>query len=342
VDVADFDYELPEELIAQAPLPERDASRLLVLPRREGQIQHRSVRDLPALLAPGDLLVANDARVIPARLRGRKQGTGGKVELLLVEPLGGADWLALGQAAKPLRAGQRVEVLGSAIEIVQIREGGELVVRLPIEGDALWSFLDEAGELPLPPYIRHAPGPQDRERYQTVFARERGSVAAPTAGLHFTPQLIARLAARGIETASLVLHVGPGTFRPVEAGDVRQHRVEPERLLIPPETAEAVRRAREERRRVVAVGTTATRALESAVETSGGVRAGEGETALVIVPGYRFRLVDALLTNFHLPRSSLLLLASAFAGRERVLAAYAQAVASGYRFYSYGDAMLVI
>jgi len=332
VDVDDFDYELPEELIAQAPLPERDASRLLVLPRGQGEIQHRSVRELPALLAPGDLLVANDARVIPARLRGHKQGTGGKVEILLVEPLGGADWLALGQAAKPLREGQRVDVLGSLIEIAQVLEGGELVVRLPIEGEALWSFLDEAGEMPLPPYIRHAPGPQDRERYQTVFARERGAVAAPTAGLHFTPALIAALRERGVELAFITLHVGPGTFLPVRARRTEDHRMHRERFVVPAQTAEAIGAARS----VIAVGTTALRALEASEG-----RPGEGSTDLFVTPGYRFRTVDGLFTNFHLPKSTLLMLVSALAGLDRIRTAYAEAVRMRYRFFSYGDAMLI-
>ena len=332
MDVADFDYQLPEELIAQAPLSERDASRLLVLPRVEGEIQHRGVRDLPLLLAEGDLLVANDARVIPARLHGRKQGTGGRVELLLVEPLGGADWLALGQAGKPLRAGQRVEVLGSAVEIVQVRQGGELVVRLPLEGEALWKFLDEAGELPLPPYIRHVPGPQDSERYQTIFARERGAVAAPTAGLHFTPALVGKLRERGVGLAFITLHVGPGTFLPVRAQRTEDHRMHKERFVVPTGTARAIEAAR----RVIAVGTTALRALEA----SGG-RPGEGSTDLFITPGYEFRTVDGLFTNFHLPRSTLLMLVAALAGLPRILQAYREAVARRYRFFSYGDAMLI-
>ena len=332
MDVAEFDYELPEGLIAQAPLPERDASRLLVLPRRSGPVRHLGIRDLPALLRPGDLLVVNDARVIPARLHGRKEGTGGKVELLLVEPLGGAEWLALGQASKPLREGARVEVLGSAIEIVRVCEGGELVVRLPLEGDALWRFLDEAGELPLPPYIRHAPGPADRERYQTMFARERGAVAAPTAGLHFTPALIEALCERSVAVAPITLHVGPGTFLPVRAQRIEDHRMHRERYFVPEETARAIAAAE----RVIAVGTTALRALEASQG-----RAGPGSTDLFITPGYEFRAVDGLLTNFHLPRSTLLMLVSAFAGLDRIRAAYREAIGESYRFFSYGDAMLI-
>jgi S-adenosylmethionine:tRNA ribosyltransferase-isomerase len=332
VDVEEFDYPLPQELIAQEPLPERDASRLLVLPRRAGPAQHRQVRDLPFLLSAGDLLVVNDARVIPARLRGRKEGSGGKVELLLVEPLPSGDWLALGQASKPLRAGARVEVPGGSIGIVEARDEGELVVRLPAAGDALWRFLDEAGELPLPPYIRHAPGAADRERYQTVFARERGAVAAPTAGLHFTPALLEALAARGIGLARITLHVGPGTFLPVRARRVEDHRMHQERYFVPEETARALSQAR----RVVAVGTTALRTLEA----SRG-QPGPGATDLFIAPGYQFRVVGALFTNFHLPRSTLLMLVSALAGLDRIKAAYAEAVERRYRFFSYGDAMLI-
>jgi len=332
VDLAEFDYQLPEDLIAQGPLPERDASRLLVLPRRSGSIDHRLVRELPGLLAPGDVMVVNDARVIPARLHGRKEGTGGKVELLLVEPLLGADWLALGQASKPLREGARVEVLGSRIEIVRVREGGELVVRLPLEGDALWRFLDEAGELPLPPYIRHAPGPADRERYQTIFARERGAIAAPTAGLHFTPALIEALRGRGVGLAPITLHVGPGTFLPVRAQRVEDHRMHRERYFVPEESARAIARAG----RVIAVGTTALRTLEASQG-----RPGPGTTDLFITPGYQFRAVHGLFTNFHLPRSTLLMLVAAFAGLDRTRAAYGEAVARRYRFFSYGDAMLI-
>ena len=332
MDLAEFDYELPEDLIAQGPLPERDASRLLVLPRRSGSMDHRLVRELPGLLAPGDVMVVNDTRVIPARVHGRKEGTGGKVELLLVEPLGGADWLALGQASKPLREGARVEVLGSRIEIVQVREGGELVVRLPLEGDALWRFLDEAGELPLPPYIRRAPGPADRDRYQTIFARERGAIAAPTAGLHFTPALIEALRARGIALAPITLHVGPGTFLPVRAQRIEDHRMHRERYFVPEESARAIARAE----RVIAVGTTALRTLEASQG-----RPGPGTTDLFITPGYRFRAVHGLFTNFHLPRSTLLMLVAAFAGLDRTKAAYDEAVARRYRFFSYGDAMLI-
>ena len=337
VDVSDFDFDLPQELIAQAPLPERDASRLLVVPRGGGPLQHRGVRDLPALLREGDLLVANDARVIPARLHGRKVGTGGKVELLLVEPLGGADWLALGQASKPLREGQQIEVFGSFVQIVQMRGGGELVVRLPLEGEALWQFLESHGELPLPPYITHAPGPEDLARYQTVYARERGAVAAPTAGLHFTPELIEGLGEKKINFVQITLHVGPGTFMPVRSQRTEDHRMHSERYVVSAEVAGAIARTRKGGGRVIAVGTTALRTLEASQG-----RPGPGATDLFITPGYTFRAVDGLFTNFHLPRSTLLMLVSAFAGMGPVRAAYAEAIARRYRFFSYGDAMLMI
>ncbi len=337
MDVADFDFELPADLIAQSPLPERDASRLMVVPRAGGPLQHRGVRELPELLRAGDLLVANDAKVIPARLQGRKAETGGKVEILLFEPLGGADWLALGQASKPLRAGQQIEVFGNFVQILQVRGEGELVVRLPLEGDALWEFLDRAGELPLPPYIEHAPGPQDRERYQTVFARERGAVAAPTAGLHFTPHLIETLRLSGVGLVYVTLHVGPGTFLPVRAQKTEEHRMHSERYAVPPGTAEAIARTRANGGRVVAVGTTALRTLEASEG-----RPGPGATDLFITPGYAFRAVDGLFTNFHLPRSTLLMLVAAFAGLDRIKSAYGEAAARRYRFFSYGDAMLLI
>ena len=336
MNVSSFDFDLPAQLIAQVPLPERDASRLLLLPRISGQVEHRAVRDLPRLLRPGDLLVVNDARVIPARLLGHKAGTGGKVELLLVEPLGGTEWLALGQSSKALREGAEVDVPGGRIQIAQVRESGELVVRLPMTGDALWDFLDQSGELPLPPYIEHAPGALDRERYQTIFARERGAVAAPTAGLHFTQALIDQLKRAEIGIARITLHVGPGTFLPVRASRTEDHRMHRERYVVPAETADAYARTRASGGRVVAVGTTALRTLEASLG-----RPGPGSTDLFITPGYQFRAVDALFTNFHLPRSTLLMLVSAFAGTDRILAAYREAVARRYRFFSYGDAMLI-
>ena len=338
MDVAEFEYELPAELIAQEPLPERDASRLLVLPREQGEPQHRMMRELPALLRAGDVLVVNDARVIPARLRGRKEGTGGKVEVLLVEPLGGADWLALAQSSKPLRPGAGIEAHGARLTVVEARGEGEIVVRLPLDGDALWRYLDEAGEMPLPPYIERPARAEDRERYQTIFARERGAVAAPTAGLHFTPRLLEELRGRGVRVAEVTLHVGPGTFLPVRARRVEDHRMHRERYHVPAATVDAVASARG---RVIAVGTTALRTLEAAHDGEA-LREGPGSTDLFITPGYRFRAVQGLLTNFHLPRSTLLMLVSAFAGLPRIRAAYREAVARRYRFFSYGDAMLIV
>jgi S-adenosylmethionine:tRNA ribosyltransferase-isomerase len=298
------------------------------------------VRDLPDLLRAGDLLVVNDAKVIPARLRGHKEGTGGQVELLLVEPLGGRDWLALGTSSKPLRPGAIVEVHGARIEVVASREG-ELTIRLPMEGDDLWRYLDEAGETPLPPYIDRAPQASDRERYQTIFARERGAVAAPTAGLHFTDALVESLRRRNIALAPITLYVGPGTFLPVRSRRIEEHRMHRERYAVPRATAEAWSHTRERGGRVIAVGTTALRTLEAASD-GGRLREGPGTTDLFVAPGYQFRAVDGLFTNFHLPRSTLLMLVAAFAGLERILAAYRDAVRERYRFFSYGDAMVIV
>jgi len=343
VRLSDFDYDLPPEAIAQEPLPERDASRLLVLDRRTGAIEHRVFRDLPSLLDPKDLLVVNRSRVLPARLRGRRDG-GGVAEVLLVRRRAGARWDALLRPGRRLRTGSRIEVSEDLTVVVEPggAADGTRQVRLEARGDDSDAALERHGHIPLPPYIRRDDRAEDRERYQTVYARESGSVAAPTAGLHFTSRVFADLDARGVARAEVILHVGPGTFRPVQVDDVTTHTVDPEPFVLPPETATAIDRARERGGRVVAAGTTTTRVLESRTDGSGRVAAGEGETSLVIVPGHRFRAVDALLTNFHLPRSSLLLLVAAIAGRERVLAAYAEAIARGYRFYSYGDAMLVI
>jgi S-adenosylmethionine:tRNA ribosyltransferase-isomerase len=328
--------------VAQEPLAERDASRLLVLERDTGRLSHRTFSDLPDLLRPGDLLVANRSRVFPARLLGTRTG-GGEAEILLLRRLAPADWEALVRPGRRLPPGAVVAVApGFRVRIEAGAPGPRRRVHFLLDGLDADTAVERHGRVPLPPYIHRADRPADRERYQTVYAREAGSVAAPTAGLHFTPRLLDRLRERGVERAELVLHVGPGTFRPVEVEDVRQHAVAPEPFDIPEDTASALGRAREQGRRVVAVGTTATRALESALGADGRVRAGAGETELVIVPGFRFRVVDALVTNFHLPRSSLLLLVSAFAGRDRLLAAYAEAVRQRYRFYSYGDAMLVI
>ena len=340
---SDFDYELPERLVAQDPVEPRDASRMLVLPRRGGPLLHRRFSDLPEMLEPGDLMVVNDTRVIPARLRGRKQ-SGGRCELLLVTPLGGAAsdrWRAMGQASKPIRPGSLLE-FGSLSALVEAGEGeGFFAVRFDRGGAALLQALEREGLTPLPPYIRREPTAADRERYQTVLAREPGSAAAPTAALHFTEGLLDRLAARGVERVAVTLHIGPGTFLPVRTDHLETHRLHAERYHVPEAAARAFAAARSRRGRVVAVGTTTVRTLESAFDGSSLVP-GWGETELFIRPGHGFRTVDALVTNFHLPRSSLLMLVCAFGGREPVLSAYGEAVQRGYRFYSYGDAMLVI
>ena len=336
---ADFDYALPPELIAQRPIEPRDHARLLVTRRGDGSLEHRRFFDLPALLQPGDLLVANDSRVIPARLRTRKS-TGGAVELLLLRRIEAGWWLTLARPSRRLRPGTMVSVEGGGrvyeIEIGARRDDGLFEARL--EDEAL---IEACGEAPLPPYI-HEPL-ADPERYQTVYAREKGSAAAPTAGLHFTPRLMERLAARGVDVAYVTLHVGLDTFRPVEADDPREHHIHTEYAVLPPETARAIARARERGGRVVAVGTTSVRVLESAAQGSNGsVEAYRGDTGLMILPGHEFHLVDAMITNFHLPRSTLLMLVSAFAGKDLIDAAYAEAVRERYRFYSFGDAMLLL
>jgi S-adenosylmethionine:tRNA ribosyltransferase-isomerase len=339
VDLADYDYALPPEQIAQQPLPDRDGARLLVLDRASGKVSHQQIRDLPSLLEPGDLLVVNATRVLPARLRGRKS-SGGAAEALLLGPAdGGFD--ALVRARGRLRVGLELVFEGNGRQldarVVALAPDG--VVRLAFRGDA---SPYELGEMPLPPYIRRAaPESDDARRYQTVFARVPGAVAAPTAGLHLSEPLLAALRARGVRTAEVVLHIGTGTFRPLDAHALATRRLHPERFELPAETAAEIDAARARGRKVVAVGTTTTRVLEARANDAGGVTPGNGETDLFLLPGSRFRVVDALLTNFHLPRSSLLLLVAAFAGRERVLSAYAEAVRGGYRFYSYGDAMWI-
>ena len=344
---SDFDYALPPELIAQAPLERRDQARLLVVDR-EGPFQHRQIRDLPSLLLPGALLVVNDTRVIRARLRGKKP-SGGRLELRLVEPLAPIDarerWRCLGGASKPIRLGP-IALDGErapAAEVLSVDGEYVEVAFAASEPGGLLAAIERIGEVPLPPYIHRSDKDDpalDVARYQTVFAREPGAVAAPTAGLHFTAELCAALEARGIERASVTLHVGPGTFAPLRSDEVSGDELHAERYTVPVETARRIARARAEGRKVVAVGTTVARALESAC-VSGEIAPASGETRLFIRPGHRFRAISALLTNFHLPRSSLLMLVAAVAGKERILAAYAEAVSERYRFYSYGDAMLI-
>jgi S-adenosylmethionine:tRNA ribosyltransferase-isomerase len=341
MELSDFDYELPERLIAQEPVSPRDASRLLVLPSGGGPPDHLAFADLERLLSPGDLLVFNDTKVIPARLVGRRP-TGGKVELLLCEPLEGGlghRWRAMGQASKPIRPGTRVELEGLAATVEAVEGEGFYLVALDREGEALAAALERAGRVPLPPYIRREPSTADRERYQTIWAREPGSAAAPTAGLHFTEALLSRLAARGVARTAVTLHVGPGTFLPVR-GSLATHRMHGERYEVPVEAAEAIAACRARGGRIVAVGTTTVRTLESALDGER-VAPGAGRTELFIKPGHVFRAVDGLVTNFHLPRSTLLVLVCALGGRERVLAAYREAVRLDYRFFSFGDAMLL-
>lgn len=337
---ADYDYDLPPELVAQYPSATRGDDRLLVLDRATGRVSHRIFGDLPDLLMPGDLAVLNDSRVLKARILGAKP-TGGTVELLLVRrtPSG---WCAMVQARRSVRPGTSIDLGdGRSAQLLSRGTDGLWHVRfLGFSSDD--EVPDTVGTVPLPPYIRRAPEASDTDRYQTVFAGESGSVAAPTAGLHFTPQILGRLAERGIETTRITLHVGPGTFRPVRSERLVDHRVDPEMYRIPPPAAEAIERARREGRRVVAVGTTVTRTLETAARRTRHVEAQTGWTDLFIHRPFEFVVTRALLTNFHLPRSSLLALVCAFAGREQVLAAYAEAVATRYRFYSYGDAMLIV
>ena len=333
--LSDFDYDLPPELIAQHPAAERAASRLLHVEGRTGALEDLHFRDIAGRLAPGDLLVVNDTRVIKARLHGRKD-SGGEAELLVERIESPRVALAQVRASKPPRAGRAIRVGGEPLEVLG-REGE--FYRIGFPRDVL-AFLEGCGEVPLPPYIAHAADAGDEARYQTVYARSPGAVAAPTAGLHFDESLLAALAGKGVRRASLTLHVGAGTFQPVRHEDLSRHTMHSEWYEVPQATVDAVGEARSRGGRVIAVGTTALRALESAA-ASGELRAGSGDTRLFIVPGYRFQAVDRLVTNFHLPRSTLLMLVSAFAGVETIRRAYAHAVARRYRFFSYGDAMLL-
>ena len=367
MDIAEFDFHLPPDQIAQYPAPERDRSRLLVLDRADGSRRHLLFRDLADMLRPEDALVVNETRVLPARLSSSKSETGGKVELLLIRP-DGDRWQALARPARRLRPGTELnldeggrrlrveEVLGRGrilVRLVRGKGGASRTAEAPEggvppgaggggDGSSMLHLLEEAGEVPLPPYIQRRPEDSDRERYQTVFARQPGAVAAPTAGLHFTAPLIRRIKARGVAVVPILLHVGPGTFEPVRVADPRQHSVEAEYYCVSDEAAAELRDRRRAGGKIVAVGTTVVRALETAVDAEGEIRPGRGWTDKFILPPYRIEAVDALVTNFHLPRSSLLLLVAAFAGRPVLMETYRIAVESGYRFYSYGDAMLVL
>ena len=345
---SDFEYDLPAELIAQDPLPDRAASRLLILDRASGSMRHARFPVLVDLVAPEDVLVLNVSRVIPARLHGMRdagsgmRASGGKAELLLVRELPDRTWLAMGHPGGKLKPGRRV-TLGddSAVEILERLGGGLRRVRFVGALDAR-ATLATYGEVPLPPYIRRPPRAEDRERYQTVYAAHDGSVAAPTAGLHFTSELLARIRAKGVAVAELDLHVGPGTFKPVDVDDLADHPMHAEAYRVSDDAAELVNARRKAGGRVWAVGTTVVRTLETVAAPDGTIRPGAGETSLFVYPPYTFRAVDRLLTNFHLPRSTLLMLVCAFGGYEHVMGAYREAVKEGYRFYSYGDAMVAV
>jgi S-adenosylmethionine:tRNA ribosyltransferase-isomerase len=342
--LSDFDYSLPDELIAQYPPPHRGESRMMVVERTTGAITHDRFGAIGTYLRAGDLLVINDTKVIPARLLGRKEGSGGRVEVFLVHREKGGEevWNCLCRSSKRPRPGMFLS-LGEELRAEVVGEGEDALLRLRFlfQGN-FQEILERTGRIPLPPYIRRQATPLDRERYQTVFACHAGAVAAPTAGLHFTPEVLESLSARGVGICPLTLHVGIGTFVPVRSDNPLEHEMHGEYFSIPPATAERIHRTRQEGGRVFAVGTTVTRALETAAEGEGLVRAGEDVSHLFIYPGFRFRIVDALITNFHLPKSTLLMLVSAFANRELILEAYRRACAERYRFYSYGDCMLIL
>lgn len=334
----DFNFDLPEALIAQTPSPERCASRLLRLDGNTGNLQDSWFRELPDLIAPADLLIFNDTRVIKARLTGQKT-SGGKIEALIERVLGPHEALAQIRASNSPKPGQRL-VFADGIEAEMLERQGDMFRLRFLDGTPLLDLLERHGTLPLPPYIQHSPDQFDEDRYQTVYAREPGAVAAPTAGLHFDEAMLAELDNRGIRRAHVTLHVGAGTFQPVRVDNIAEHRMHSERYEVPQTTVDAINACREAGGRITAVGTTALRALESAAG-SGIISAGNGETDIFITPGYQFRVVDRLLTNFHLPKSTLLMLVSAFAGMDNIRHAYEHAILQRYRFFSYGDAMLI-
>ena len=337
---ADYYFDLPQELIAQDPLEDRSSSRLLVMDRNTGEVTHGTFRDILRYLHPGDALILNDTKVIPARLLGEREGTGASIEILLLKRMEKDVWECLVRPGKKLRPGARA-VFGDGslkAEILEVVEGGNRLVRFEFEG-IFEEVLDRLGEMPLPPYITHKL--KDRGRYQTVYARYEGSAAAPTAGLHFTPELLDEVRALGVQTGFVTLHVGLGTFRPVKVDDVEQHTMHTEWYNVPEETADLINRTHQAGGRVICVGTTSCRTVESAADENGIVHAGSDDTSIFIYPGYHFKTMDGLITNFHLPESTLIMLVSAFAGREHVLKAYEEAVRERYRFFSFGDAMFI-
>ena len=338
--LSDFDYFLPEELIAQYPFEPRDHSRLLILDKNTGTIAHQHFYDLPDYLRAGDTLVFNDTRVIPARLIGTKAETGGKVEVFLLNRKSGTDWEVLVKPGKKARSGVIITFSDElSCEILDYTDFGGRLVRFQFNG-VFEEILDKLGQTPLPPYIKEELA--DKERYQTVYARERGSAAAPTAGLHFTKELMNRIQEKGVHLAFVTLHIGLGTFRPVNTDNITDHVMHREYYSVSPETAQLINNTKEQGGRVIAIGTTAIRTLETATDNHGTLLAKSGWTEIFIYPGYKFKLIDAMVTNFHLPKSTLLMLISALAGREHVLSAYEVAVAEHYRFFSFGDAMLII
>ena len=338
---SDFYYELPPERIAQEPMEPRDHSRMLVMERQSGALTDKHFYDLPSFLKPGDCLILNDSRVLPARLYGSRKGTGAAVELLLLKPLGTNTWEALAGPGRKARPGDTLIFGGGLLEadVDEILNEGNRKVRFRYQGN-FYHILEQIGQMPLPHYITHEL--QDKERYQTVYSKELGSAAAPTAGLHFTPALLNLIRQMGVEIGFVTLHVGLGTFRPVKVDDITEHKMHAEHYELSQETADLINRTRASGGRVIAVGTTSCRTLESVGLTDGLVKPAEGWTSIFIYPGYRFQLLDGLLTNFHLPESTLIMLVSAFAGYEHTMAAYHYAVKESYRFYSFGDAMLIL
>ncbi len=336
----DFYYDLPDELIAQTPLQQRDGSRMLVLDKKTGAWQHRHFFDLPEFLRPGDCLILNNSRVLPARLLGAREGTGGACEVLLLKDQGDKTWECLVRPGRRLRPGARIVFGDGALtaEIVSETEGGGRLVRFAYEGIFL-EVLERLGKMPLPPYIKEEL--QDQERYQTVYSKVSGSAAAPTAGLHFTPELLEKIRGMGVNVGYVTLHVGLGTFRPVSAEDVLDHEMHSEYCEIPQETADLINETKKNGGRVICVGTTSCRTVESWAGEDGTMKACSGWTKIFIYPGYRFKVLDALVTNFHLPESTLVMLVSALAGRENILAAYEEAVREKYRFFSFGDSMFI-
>ena len=338
--VSDFDYDLPKELIAQDPLADRSSSRLMVLDKETGAVEHHVFREITQYLNPGDCLVINDTKVIPARLIGTREGHTGECEVLLLKRLSDTDWEALVRPGKKLREGARLTFGEGQLkgEVREVKPDGNRVVRFFFDG--IWEeVLDALGQMPLPPYITHRL--QDKNRYQTVYAKHEGSAAAPTAGLHFTNELLDEIRAKGVKIGYVTLHVGLGTFRPVKEEEVTDHVMHTEWYQVTEEAAAAINAAKAAGHRVICVGTTSCRTVESAADEAGTVHPGSGETSIFIYPGYRFKVLDALITNFHLPQSTLIMLVSALAGREHVLAAYREAVKERYRFFSFGDAMLI-